>query len=406
MKKIVFMLLMSMFCTMYLGCVSSTYSVQVPISVQSEYTEQINGLERIPEPEEPTIESKVSFLAVGDNIIYNGQLREGLKNASNDPSYDGKYDFRPMYKNVADIIASADISFVNQETVMSTRYEPSQYPSFNSPQELGENLVEVGFDVVNIATNHMLDKWYDGLEDTIDFWEDQDVLMIGGYRHKDDFMNIRYIERNDIKIALVGFTYHPSDREDKPLFIPQIDDDLIIEWLTKAEQEADLTIVSLHWGEEYTQTPNKEQRRLAQLIADYGGDVILGHHTHCLQPIEWVEGKEGNKTLCFYSLGNFTSETDETVSLPGGIAQLDIIKSNKTGIRIENITFTPTVMDYRNSFNTNIVYLLKDYTEELCKSHNIVTYFKQNLDLKLLRNYVSTAIDEKYLVKSYLDSLS
>jgi len=413
MKRIILIFLSLITVLSFVSCMGNVQDAVDIASIEtqgadSEMFESIGALDQedVFPPITPPKEERISFLAVGDNIIYAGQLREGKKNAAADPDYKGEYDFRPMYKNVADIISSADISFVNQESVMSHRYEPSQYPDFNSPQELGENLVEVGFDIVNIATNHMLDMWYDGLEDTLKFWKTQDVLTVGGYKDKDDFMNVRYVESKGVKIAVVGFTYSPKNREDKPLFIPQIKDEYITEWIGKAKGEADFIVVSMHWGEEYDQTPNKEQRRLAQLIADCGADVIIGHHTHCLQPIEWIEGKDGNKTLCFFSLGNFTSETDETVSLPGGIATFEIINNEETGIRIENVVFIPTVMDYRSSFNKNTVYLLEDYTEELCKTHNIVSYFKKQLSMEMLHNYVSNAIDTKYLSKTYLDSLT
>ncbi len=404
MKKNTALVLCFAFLIAFVGCsgVSSEYK-HTSLSTQNDETSVFEPNNAVEEPQK----EKISFLAVGDNIIYNGQVREAKKNAESTPNYKGEYDFRPMYQNVADIIASADIAFVNQETVMTKLAEPSFYPSFNSPQELGENLVELGFDVISLATNHMLDMGYDGLEDTLDFWDTQDVLTVGGYRDRDDFLTVRYIEQKGIKIAFVAFTYSPMYNEDKSVFIPTIDEELITLFMNKAKAEADFTVVSMHWyKEEYNQTPNEKQTYYAQLLADLGADVILGHHPHCLQPIEWIDGKEGNKTLCFYSLGNFTSETDETVSLVGGIALFDIVIDSIEGIGIDNITFTPTVMDYRNSFNKNTVYLLSDYTEELCRGHNIVSYFKQNLSMEILHSYVSNAIEEKYLVKSYLDTIS
>ena len=355
-----------------------------------------------PDPPYVPKEEVVSFLAVGDNIIYNGQLREGLANAKDRD--DVEYDFTPMYKNVSDFISSFDLAFVNQETVMAGKsYGYSQYPDFNSPQELGDNLISVGFDIINIASNHMLDMWYDGLEKTIDFWKSKDVLMVGGYDDEDDFMNIRYVEKNGIKIAVVGFTYHPKNKTDKLPFIPQIKDELIKKWINKAKESSDFIVVSMHWGEEYNQTPTAEQKRLAQYICDLGADVIIGHHTHCIQPIEWLENEKGEKTLCFYSLGNFTSETDETVSLPGGIATFDIVKHEFDGISIKNVVFVPTVMDYRSSFNKNTVYFLEDYSDELCKGHNIISYFKKELNMKMLHEYVHNVIDKKYLTDKFLE---
>ncbi len=409
MKKISFVLVISLILILMCGCVTQTgQATEIsPIDTQPR-TESVSASDTISEEYAVQLsprEEKLSFLCAGDNIVYMGQIREAAANAKADGNTDAEHDFTPMYKNVADIIASYDISFVNQETVMAGEgYDFSAYPSFNSPTELGENLVSVGFDIINIATNHMLDMGRQGLSNTIDFWNTQNVLMVGGYTDEEDFYDIRTIQKNGITIAVGGFTYHPKNVSGTTPYIPTIDDERITKWITLAKQKSDLVVVSVHWGYEYRQDPNAEQERLAQLMADAGADVIIGHHTHCLQPIEWIEGKGGNKALCFYSLGNFTSQTDETVSLPGGFATFDIIYNERDGISIENVGFIPTVMDYRSSFNKNTVYLLEDYTDEQCRSHGIVTYFRQTLSVDILREYVSNAIDEKYLPQSYLDA--
>lgn len=355
-------------------------------------------------------ETKVSFLAAGDNIIYMGQIREAAAYAKYSDS-DAEFDFKNQYRNVSNIIENYDIAFINQETLMAGEYFGySAYPDFNSPRDLGRDLVSLGFDIVNIATNHMLDMQRSGLKSTIDFWKSQDVMMVGGYYDKEDFMNIRIIERNGIKIAAVGFTYdkrvakYGADpvSDDKTPFVPFIYDEDIVSWIKKADDLADFVVVSIHWGKEYVQTPSDEQRRLAELISDSGGDVILGHHTHSLQPIEWVEGKNGNKTLCFYSLGNFISQSDEEVSMVGGIATFDIIKNERDGIYVDNIVFMPTVTDYRKSFKENTIYFLENYSDELCSTHYINRYFHKHIDMKMLCGFVFNVIDKKYLSESFL----
>ena len=424
MKKISFLILSVLILVFSTSCVENHIAQNAILYPQDTYGQAADDVAPLGSDEAVRLsprEYKVTFLAVGDNIIYNGQLREALAKGKN--KEDAEYDFSSMYSNVADIVASYDLAFVNQETPLAGKeFGYSQYPNFNSPQELGDDLIEVGFDIFNIATNHMLDVGSDGYKGTLKYFSDKDVLMVGGYADEDDFYDIRIVERNNVKIAVGGFTYGTNGkRPAADAFIPYIyekdltyynssedpvDNERMLKWLEKAREQADVVIVSMHWGAEYNQKPTSEQRRLAQLLADYGVDIILGHHTHCIQPIEWIEGKDGNKTLCFYSLGNFTSETDETVSLVGGIATFDLIYNERDGLRIDNIIFTPTVMDYRSSFNKNTVYLLEDYTDELCRGHNIISYFKKKLDMSILHSYVEKAIEEKYLSRSYLDSLS
>ena len=129
-----------------------------------------------------------SFLAAGDNIIHEAVYTDAHKRAENGTGY----NFLPMYDGIADLIKDADISFVNQEgPIAGIKYGISGYPNFNAPDEAGQTLVDLGFDIVNIANNHMLDKWESGLLATIDYWETKDVLLLGAYRDQADYDNIR-----------------------------------------------------------------------------------------------------------------------------------------------------------------------------------------------------------------------
>ena len=129
-------------------------------------------------PEEKVDYKKISFLGAGDNIVYFGTVRDAQRNGTPDGR---KYNFKPIYSEVADLIKNADVSFINQETLMcGDGYQFSYYPFFNGPQDMGHDLVELGFDVVGMANNHMLDKGNAGLEKTIDFWKTLPVTITGG----------------------------------------------------------------------------------------------------------------------------------------------------------------------------------------------------------------------------------
>ena len=140
MKKISFVLVISLILILMCGCVTQTgQATEIsPIDTQPR-TESVSASDTISEEYAVQLsprEEKLSFLCAGDNIVYMGQIREAAANAKADGNTDAEHDFTPMYKNVADIIASYDISFVNQETVMAGEgYDFSAYPSFNSPIE-------------------------------------------------------------------------------------------------------------------------------------------------------------------------------------------------------------------------------------------------------------------------------
>ncbi len=359
-------------------------------------------VELTPEPEPEVEEVKtVRFIGCGDNITY------GTKDARS-KAYEGgrELNFKPQYAEVADMIESADIAFINQECVMAEEYSLSWYPRFNVPRELGLDLVELGYDVINIATNHMLDKNADGLQSTIDFWKSLDVLMIGGYENEEDFDNIRIIEKNGIKFAFLAYTEFTNGLvkdPSSPIVIPYINDEDIIRQTALARECADFVFVSVHWGNEGAFTPSSEQRRVAQLMADCGVDAIIGHHPHVLQPIEWLEGTEGNRTLCVFSLGNFVAEQDRDYNMVGGIIDLEITQTGERHPEITNVLFHPTVFHFSNNFYTNVVYFMEDYTPELADEHGVRRYYGHSLSYTGLLDYAETTISEEFLTQRVTD---
>ncbi len=374
-------------------CLFSCERAEAPVEKPADVPE----IPEIVAPPEPVVE-RVSFTALGDNIIYYGNTRDAKSLALEGGR---EYNFKPMFENVASLVADSDISFINQETLMAGEgYSIGYYPFFNSPQDLGYDLEELGFDVVSIANNHMLDKGADGLLSTIKFWKEREPLMIGGYEDEADFEEMRVLERNGIKIAFLSYTYGTNGnvkRPDSPVVIPYYTEEILTRHMQKATESAEFVIVSMHWGDEGAFTPNEEQKRYAQLLCDLGADVIIGHHPHVIQPVEYLTGKNGNSTLCFYSLGNFAAEQARDYNMVGGIAQFDIVSVDNGAPTVENVLFTPTVFHFPASFYGNVVYLMEDYTPALANLHGVRTYYGNFLSYEKLLSYAENTIDEKFL---------
>lgn len=353
------------------------------------------------QPDLSKIIKSVSFIGCGDNIVYGGNIKDARLMADNSTR---ALNFKPMYENVSHIIENADIAFINQENVMAGEgYEISYYPMFNAPRELGYDLVEIGFDVINIANNHMLDKGAIGLERTIDFWKSMDVLMIGGYEDEDDYNTVRVIESNGIKIAFLSYTYGTNGLTkpaSSPLAIPIYKDEDIIRQTADARSKADFVMVSVHWGYEGAFKPNQEQKRIAQLFADCEVDAVIGHHPHVLQPVEWINGKNGNRMLCVYSLGNFMAEQAYDYNMVGGIISFDIVGVGDNRPYIQNVVLHPTVFHFPSSFVGNKVYLMEDYTPELAAVHGVKNYYKHTLTYDGLIKYAKDTIDPEFLPAS------
>lgn len=359
---------------------------------------------RTESPDAPEV--RLSFLGCGDNIVYYGNVREAAASA-----YAGgrEYNFTPTYTFVADMVKNADISFINQETLMAgDGYEFSYYPCFNGPQDMGHDLVGLGYDIIGMSNNHMLDQWGSGLEATINFWRSLPVFTVGDYLSEDEYNEVRIYEKDGVKIAFLSYTYGTNglvlDGAHGYIQIPYLDEDTVRRQVAAAKSsEADLVFVSVHWGIEGAFEPSDEQRRYAQIMTDAGADVIIGHHPHVIEPVEWLVAEDGSKTLCVYSLGNFIGEQAYDYNMVGGMISFDIVKKGASS-GIENVRFIPTVYYFNSSFYGNCVYLMKDFTEALASSHGIGNYGNYT-SLGKLQGYVTSTIEREFLDEEFLKTL-
>lgn len=350
-----------------------------------------------PPPAEKTV---LSFLGCGDNIVYYGNVREA---ASVAVPGGRTYNFAPTYTFVADMIASADISFINQETLMAGEgYEFTYYPTFNGPQDMGLDLVDLGFDVIGMANNHMLDKGGSGLLATMEFWKTQPVLQIGAYENEADYNTPRILEKDGVKIAFLSYTYGTNGISlgaGYDLAIPYLDEETVRTQIEGVRGEADLVFVSVHWGEENHFAPSDYQKNYAEIMTEAGADVIIGHHPHVVQPVEWLTAEDGSKTLCVYSLGNFIGEQAQDCNMVGGMISFDIVKEGDDSY-VENPVFIPTVYYFNASFYGNCVYLMEDFTDQLAASHGISAYGNYT-SVEKLRRYVTDTVDAEFLPESF-----
>ena len=352
-----------------------------------------------PTPRVPV--STVSFVACGDNLIHSSIYTDAKTLASGTGK---EYNFIPMFENVVDIIKDADLAFINQETPFGGDIKPiSGYPMFNTPDQMGYDLVEMGFDIIGLANNHMLDSTSAGYKRTIEFWEKQEgVTGVGGYKNKEDYENIRIVEKNGIKIAFLGYTYGTNGLnlpKGSELIIPLYNDEDIDRQTKKAREIADCVIVTIHWGTEDHFKPGEEQKRKAQIMINNGVDVILGHHPHVLQSMQWADRPDGGKTLVMYSLGNFLSGMMYSRNMVGGIMGFDIVKA-PNGTSVVNASFIPTVTHYNKNVREFKIYKFSEYPEELQKVHG-THKFENGKTLKTMRKIIDDAIPVEFLKEEF-----
>jgi poly-gamma-glutamate synthesis protein (capsule biosynthesis protein) len=323
----------------------------------------------VEEDNELSNKQTVSLLAVGDDLIHIEVYKSGKKE-------DGTLNYDHLFSNLKSDISKADIAVINQETILGNKQMGySGYPNFCSPKEIGQAIIKAGFDVVLHGNNHILDKGIKGIESTLSFWKKQkNITVLGIHESQKKRDSISIIEKNGIKFALLNYTQllngHvlPSDE----LFrINTMNEEEMKEDIQKAKKIADVIVVFPHWGSEYSYKPDSNQKYFTKFFADEGVDLIIGTHPHVLQPIEWVAGKKGHKTLVYYSLGNYVSYQREAPRMLGGIANVVFQKVND-GIEIKSASITPIVTHYENNNGYKVkVYKLSEYSEALAKKHGI-----------------------------------
>jgi poly-gamma-glutamate synthesis protein (capsule biosynthesis protein) len=341
----------------------------------------------------------VTFIAAGDNLIHQPIYSDAKEHGNADM----EYNFLPVYSHIKSLISEADFACINQETPMAgEKFGYSSYPCFNTPQDLGQALVKTGFNILNIANNHMLDKGADGLKGTVDFLRTLPVTLLGGYLNEEEYNDVSLVEKNGVKIAFLTYTYATNGislPKSSPYIIPYINDDEIRRQTAHARELADAVIVFMHWGNEYSFKPSEEQRRLSKILAECGVDVVIGMHSHVLQPVEWENQPKGGQTLVYYSLGNFVSCQDNGYNHVGGLGKFTIRKDGSTGkCSVEEPLFLPTVSWFNRSFREFTIYPITEYTTNLASSHGLSRCgANRHLTVNEAKSYLITAIAPVWL---------
>ncbi len=319
---------------------------------------------------EASVNETITLVAVGDNLLHMPVINSGKKP-------DGSYDYSHIFAKLQPVFKNADLAVIGQETIFGGEHLGySGYPLFNSPSDMGKTLVNEGFDIVLHASNHTLDKWAEGIENTLKFWDDYpEVTVLGINKTEEEKQKVDIVSLKGAKIAVLNYTYGtnglilPSGKEH---LINYIDNEKIKKDALFAEENSDFTVAFMHWGTEYSTSPDDFQKQLCMDMCEWGVDLIIGAHPHVIQPVEWYSAENGNKMLVYYSLGNFVSRQLEARNLLGGLASVDL-KYNGSRVYIHDYTFKPIVTHYNETFTEFAVYPLNEYTDTLAARHGVAS---------------------------------
>ena len=320
-----------------------------------------------PKPNEPVVEPKkdpvvttAKMVMVGDALIHSSVYNDAARLAN----WNG-YDFKPQISLIKDYIKDYDIKYYNQETILGgTSLGLSDYPTFNSPQEVGDAFIDAGFNLVSLATNHTVDRGKNAVLKSREYWNSKEnVQAVGSYSSIEEKQAIesKILEVNGIKYAMLNYTYGTNGMPVADSYLvnvwptdidninnPETDSkynaykETVLNDIKNIRDKVDVLMVAMHWGVEYTHTPTAYEKDMAKFLASNGVDIIIGSHPHVIQPVEWIDN-----TLVIYSLGNFISaqyQNQGTCSyykcMVGLMSTLTITKTDDNGdisIKVDDI---------------------------------------------------------------------
>ncbi len=320
-------------------------------SDESAYYNDNNEIEvtNVASPEQT--DTTFSLCAIGDILCHNTQYFDAYQKESD------TYDFSYVYDNISNYIKTADIAVGSLETSFAGKERGySNYPTFNSPDELAYSLKKLGIDVLSTAGNHCLDMGFSGLSRTIDVLNDADISHLGTYKTQEEQDTILFKYVKGIKLAFINYTYGTNGipiPEGKDFCVNLIDKDLIKKHIDTAKsQNADIIIACMHWGTEYKTTANAEQQELADFLFQNGVNIILGNHPHVLEPMEKrtvvLEDGSTKDGFVIYALGNFICDQRAENTRNSIILDLSVTKHSDGTITIDHAKYTPIYM-YNNT---------------------------------------------------------
>ncbi|HFR3426409.1 TPA: CapA family protein [Streptococcus suis] len=263
--------------------------------------------------------SQTSQTGQGENevrtarIMAHGDLLYHLPILRGAEQVDGSYDFSENFTYVKPWIEQADFAIADFEGTISPDMDLAGYPLFNAPSIVASNIRDAGYDLVDLAHNHILDSHLSGLVSTVHTFREAGVDTVGVYAEGNRSTAPLYIrEVNGIRIAVLAYAYGFNglevllSQEEYDGYLSDFNLEKMQAEIERAEKEADITIVMPQTGVEYQLEPTEEQTTLYRQMIDWGADIVLGGHPHVVEPAEILE-KAGQRKLIIYSMGNFLS---------------------------------------------------------------------------------------------------
>lgn len=376
------------------------------IYIKHEITQEV-------ESEKPIKEDKskeINFTFIGD-LLFEPSFYEAINKGYNKDIY---------FNKVSKYFEDDDITFGNMEVIIGNDNMDTSIKGYSlcAPEYIGDLVSKLDLQILSTVNNHANDRGIEGIKSSISYFKNKtNILTVGTYNDNTDRNMNRIIDVNGVKVGFLAYT----NRTNKPAFGTNRDmialfkdpitgtftkeyQDRITNEVTNLKNNSDIVVVMVHWGREYLFEPNQEMLDFANFLNKLGVDIIVGSHSHTIQPIDII-GDE-HKTLVYYSMGNFASQDNLLPNMGDASLQRKVTNAYQIGLlskvkvkyennkmEIVDINTIPVINYYDKNINNFELIPFNEYTDNYEKSHRRYNY---GLNKTFIDNLFNEIIDKEY----------
>lgn len=325
------------------------------------------------------INRSVTFTFAG-NVLINDRMWYDTS------TEDNTYDFKYVFEDLKTTMKKSNINFYSQQSILGGKeLGISYYSNYNSPIDLGEAMVDIGFNMISLANYHAYDKGITGIMNSLDFWDKNNVVYSGTSISEEKRNSNNIITKNNIKIGLLAYTMGTDTVFNESYEINVYDKEIVKSDVETLKEKTDIIIVSMDWGNTGLFEVNSTQKEIANYLSELGVDIVVGNTGYSIQPIEKI-----NNTLILYSLGNLLSGHILADSRISAVVDLKLnmnIKDDVKTIQFSDINVLLTyaynndTMNYRVIPFNKLTNQLYNYQEYYDKYKEVLTRNIANINI-------------------------
>ena len=323
-------------------------------------------------------ERSITFTLAG-NVLLNAEMWY-------DTASDGQYNFEYVFEDINNIMKKSNVNFYTQQGILGGKdLGLTSYTNFNTPYYTATELATVGFNTISLASYHANDRGVQGITNAINFLNENKISYSGISLNEEDRLNNSIIEKNGIKVALLGYTMGSTIATNNTYSVSIYSEEQVKKDYDSIKDQADIIMVAIDYSNNRSLEVTEQEKTIANYLANLGVDIVIGNTGYSVQPIEKI-----NNTLVFYSLGNMLSGHSLTDNKISAIVDFKYTIKEKGGNIEKNYDDINVLLTYAYSLNglnykvvpfTKIQTELNDYKIYYEKYNKLLTENNKNVKL-------------------------